>query len=826
MQGIMRERTSDRARDRRFGIALAALLTSVAMPAVAQEAPAPAATTPPALQPGEIVVTATRRSEGLQKVPISLQALGNQTLEQHQVQTFDDYVKLLPSVTFNSFGPGQSQVYFRGINSGGDGLDVGSLPTVGTYLNDIPVTTVGNSVDIHLYDISRIEALAGPQGTLFGASSLAGTLRIITNKPDPSHFSAGYDLQVNKFGKGNAGGTAEAFVNIPLAPNAAIRLVGFYQHDGGYIDNTYKERTFQLDDPDPNTKVVANNGKLVGNNQNDIDTWGGRAALKVDLDSDWSITPELLYQRQISHGSFLFDPNAGDLKVHDFFPSFNKDEFIQASLTIQGKIGNWDLTYSGAYFDRLKHQQLDYSYYSVAYDHYSVAGGYAAKGTYYYYTKFPDGHGGYLDPDQTEIVNIHFTKQTHELRLASPTDAPAKITVGAFTQLQLAHDTTDFSVPGLSATGVAIPNAGLQPYVTSDRGWPDAVFFKAVRRADRDYAAFAEGSYDLSDQLTLTAGIRGFKVNNSLYGFSGIAGAARRASCIATDDTYYPCINIYDSAANPAAGKNYRQTGETHKVSLAFKFDPTHMLYATYSTGFRPGGVNRRLGQPSYLADRLSNYEIGWKTTWLAGHLRWNGALFHEYWKDIQITLPGQNGQNYLLNAGSAIVDGVETDVGYYTGGFNFNWSSALINARTNAYFCTSVCTPPDTQLPATPHFKTNATARYEWRDAKLKPYIQATASHQSGTRAALLDNFVNDTQNYLGETVKLFGYTQAFTTFDFAAGLWINDIKIEAFINNAFDSRGILSKQAACGLVECRQNARVYPTKPQLFGLKISQKF
>ena len=376
----MQSTTNQRYRTARKAM-IAAMLSSVAAPAFADEAPATATTAP---VPGEIVVTATRRSESMQKVPISIQALGTAMLEQHQVQSFDDYVKLLPSVTFNSFGPGQSQVYFRGINSGGDGLDVGSQPTVGTYLDDIPVTTVGNSVDIHLYDIARIEALAGPQGTLFGSSSLAGTLRIITNKPTPNKFEGGYDLQVNKFGPGNAGGTAEAFLNIPLSPKAAIRLVGYYEHDGGYISNTYKERTFSLDDPDPTTNITVNNSKYVGKNLNDVDTYGGRAALKVDLDSDWSVTPELLYQHQVAHGSFLFDPNAGDLKVHDFLNSVNQDEFAQASLSIQGKVGNWDLTYAGSYFDRTRHQALDYSYYSVAYDHYSVAGGYAAKGIYYF----------------------------------------------------------------------------------------------------------------------------------------------------------------------------------------------------------------------------------------------------------------------------------------------------------------------------------------------------------------------------------------------------------------------------------------------------------
>jgi len=153
----------------------------------------------------EIVVTAEKRSEDLQKVPISLQVLGEQTLEQHQVASFDDYAKLLTSLSYQSLGPGQSQLYFRGIASGADGLHAGSLPATGVYLDEIPVTTIGNTLDVHMYDIARVEALAGPQGTLYGASSLSGTLRIITNKPDPTKFSASYDLQADKYGHGGDG---------------------------------------------------------------------------------------------------------------------------------------------------------------------------------------------------------------------------------------------------------------------------------------------------------------------------------------------------------------------------------------------------------------------------------------------------------------------------------------------------------------------------------------------------------------------------------------------------------------------------------------------
>src|ERR1700722_20322744 len=180
----------------------------------------------------EVVVTAQKRSEDLQKVPISLQVLGNERLQELQVHDFDDTAKFLPSVSFKSIGPGQAELFFRGISSGAGVLHAGFLPSSGLYIDDIPVTTVAGSLDLHVYDIARVEALAGPPGTLYGASSLSGTLRLITNKPDPSAFSAAYDVKGDKFGDGNGGGSFEGYVNIPLAEHAAIRLVGYYEHDG------------------------------------------------------------------------------------------------------------------------------------------------------------------------------------------------------------------------------------------------------------------------------------------------------------------------------------------------------------------------------------------------------------------------------------------------------------------------------------------------------------------------------------------------------------------------------------------------------------------
>ena len=213
------------------------LLTSAILAAAgaarAQQAPAPTAAPGSVLE--EVIVTSQKRAENLQAVPISIQALDTKKLAELQVSSFDDYAKYLPSLSVQSFGPGYAQLYVRGVTNGGDGLHVGSQPLVGMYIDEMPVTTIANNLDVHIYDIARVEQLSGPQGTLFGSSSMAGTVRIITNAPDPSKFEGGYDVTANAFTKGDPGGKVEGFANIPLNDRAAIRLVGWAEHDGGYM---------------------------------------------------------------------------------------------------------------------------------------------------------------------------------------------------------------------------------------------------------------------------------------------------------------------------------------------------------------------------------------------------------------------------------------------------------------------------------------------------------------------------------------------------------------------------------------------------------------
>jgi iron complex outermembrane recepter protein len=775
---------------------------------------------------GEIIVTATKREESLQKVPISLQALGNATLDQHQVKSFDDYAKLLPSVSYQTYGPGQSDVSFRGVATGGINLPGGSLPTAGVYIDEIPVTTIGALVDIHSYDMARVEALSGPQGTLFGASSLAGTLRIITNKPNTSKFEAGYDLQLNKFGKGNAGGVAEAFVNAPLSDSAALRVVGFYQKDGGYIDNTFKSRTYQrlqtvLDgngDPvldgngDPVT--VANpgtftNAAFVKKDFNSVETYGGRAALGIDLDDNWTVTPAVIAQHQLAKGTFGIDPRAGDLDVHEFAPDRNLDKWYLATMTIKGKLSDFDVTYAGGYFQRSIDNQQDYSYYTVYYDNIRD------------YTAFSGGNGGFLDPTQRYINTQRMVKQSHELRISSPSENPFRATVGLFYQRQRNNNIAHYTIPGLAAGG-------------NTTVFGDDVFITDTHIVARDYAAFGEASFDITPDIILTAGIRGFKARNSLYGFSGFAsnadpgGAAQEVGQPAGSGCTVPitlgqCYNV---------DKVYKESGETHKINLTWQVDPSKMVYVTYSTGFRPGGNNRRPGIDAYDADTIDNFEFGWKTSWLDRMLRINGAVFYQEWNKLQYTLApvGAVGVVNIYNAGDARIYGIEMDVQLRTGGFTLSAAGSYTDAKLSTDFCnigtdgnqlpscslaTDVAAPKGTRLPVQPKFKVNSTLRYDFGLGGHDSFVQASMLSQTGVR-----NFLGLADN------DAVGNTKGFTTFDFSGGIKFGELSFSAFIQNAFDKRGILSRNTFCAPTYCGTNARSYPVKPQLFGLKVSQRF
>jgi outer membrane receptor protein involved in Fe transport len=256
------------------------------------------------------------------------------------------------------------------------------------------------------------------------------------------------------------------------------------------------------------------------------------------------------------------------------------------------------------------------------------------------------------------------------------------------------------------------------------------------------------------------------------------------------------------------------------------------MLYFTYSTGFRPGGNNRdavALGQrqivPPYKSDTLSNYELGWKTSWLDRTLYVNGALFWEEWENTQYSLPGILGIYYTVNAGNARSQGIESSVTWKaTHHLTLSASGTWLVSRLTTPFCDQVkgCAPngqtfapAGTQLPVTPKLKINSTARYNFEVGKYDGYVQGGINFQSATTAQLRTDWE-----------AIIGPTASFTTFDLSSGISVERYTITAYLNNMFDRRGILSKNSFCVPSSCGPYERLYPTKPQEFGIKVGYKF
>jgi outer membrane receptor protein involved in Fe transport len=791
----------------------------------------------------EVVVTAQKRTENLQNVPISVTALGTEKLEQLGVQNFDDYVKYLPSVAYQTTGPGFARVYMRGVVSGDNGNHSGPLPSVGVYLDEQPVTTIQGSLDIHVYDVERVEALAGPQGTLYGASSEAGTVRIITNKPDPSGFKASYTLEGNTV-RGEGGYVAEGFVNIPLSSTAAVRLVGWAERTGGYIDNVPGTDVFPsfgcVSNFTPPAAGCTTSPEQAKNRFNPSETYGGRGALRLNLGDSWTITPSFMGQSSRFEGTAFVDPSIpGDLSVQRYYPDYISDQWWQAALTVEGHISNFDITYAAGYLNRNDHTPTDYSDYTLLYD----------KNTTYMAYMQSVLH---LPPGVTHINNTQYIlgtdqyrKMSQELRVATPKDNRVRFIGGLFYNRQEHYILQNYRIDQL-------------PTLDSVTGWPQTWWLTDQIRVDRDYAVFGELSFDFTPKLTGTVGYRFYRYDNSLDGFFGFGAnqgfsshtgekqnnpQASPPTCEQPGILGGPCVDL---------AQEVEKSGSTPKFNLTYKFDENAMVYATYSKGFRPGGVNRRTQSPpypplsTYEPDYLTNYELGFKTSWLNNHLRFNGAFFWEDWKNFQFGFLGQNSFTIVRNAGSARIKGAEQEIEWLpTTGLNISLAATELDPKLSEPFCYDVdpttgqplppascpnydSVPDGTQLPIVPKFKGDATVRYSFPlgGQDLQGHVQAAYSYQSATNSTLAPY-----QN------NLIGGVPAYGLLDLTAGLNKGNFLVELFASNALDKRAQTYRFAECtvvgglqtliaGTTVCGSKPMATITVPRTIGIRFSQSF
>jgi len=795
----------------------------------------------------EIVVTAQKRTENLQDVPISIQALGTEKLTEMNVRNFRDYVQLLPTVTMQQSlgaGAGFSLVYMRGIATGGDGQATTSQPSVGMYLDEQPITTIQGNLDIHMYDIERVEALAGPQGTLYGASSQAGTIRIITNKPDPSAFSAGYAVEGNIVDEDDTGYVVEGYVNVPLTDKAAIRLVGWSRSDAGWVDNKFATRTFTADIENPDDDMTVDNAQFVEDNYNTVDTIGGRAALRIELNDDWVITPALQAQKQESEGSWGDDLSgfvSGDNAVGHFKPEYSDDEWHQIGLTIEGAISNFDIVYSGNYLERDVDASFDYSDYSYLYDAYYTTG--------YFAGLHIDNNGDLIPPVARYTNNDSYTKQSHELRISSPSDRRLRGMLGFFWQKQEHDFQQNFLVEGLG--DAMLMNSG-EPNMSR---FADTVYLNNVDRIDEDQAVFASVSFDITEKWELTVGARFFEPENSVKGFFGF-GLGFNPDCapgtcvnedgevIGLDEpgavanggsgAYSPdgqgwsrngewrCPSQEDYKDAPCLNVDRRIKESEHigRVNLTWKPADGYMMYATWSEGYRPGGINRDPSFPDYVSDFLTNYEIGWKPAWLDNTLQFNGAVFLQEWDDFQVSFAGNNGITLVTNGPSAEVLGTEIQALWMPmDGLRLSTSIAYYDSELQDLYCQDTdCesfAPAGSQLPLTPEFKGNVVARYEFPLAGFDANVQGTVGYESSRPSDIIpaDN-------------AIVGDIPSSTVLDLSTGIGRDSWGLELFIGNVTNEDAPMDISYQCSISVCGVQTYGIRMQPRTFGLRFSQEF
>lgn len=753
----------------------------------------------------EIVVTAQKREEKLQDVPVSVQVLSNQQIEQLNINNFADYIQFLPTVSFQSERPGVSQIYMRGIASGGDGVHSGSMPSVGVYLDEQPVTTINRILDVHVYDVARIETLAGPQGTFFGASSQAGTLRIITNKPVIGEFLGGFDLGVNTVSHGDIGYTAEGFVNVPINDRMAVRLVGWHVQQAGFIDNVPSTVTLE------GVGVTNDNAALVEKDFNDATTTGARALLKIDLNDNWTLTPGLMAQEQDTNGVYTHDPeDIGDLQAGRFFDEFYDYSWYQASLTLEGEIGDLDLVYAGAYLDNDQNSVDDYTHYAQYLDNYY---GYYG-GCYHYDSTLVNC----TDPSQYITGDETFTKQSHELRLQSSQEGRFRWMVGLFAQRQEHDFDLRWNVPDMDPN-FAPARLDSWPYGTVVLG-TNTVWQTRQVRIDRDKAVFGEINFDITDDMTAILGYRYFDFENSLFGYTG--GLNR---CLdANDQPQYPCFEQAPNVDDVSEGD-----GDTVKISLNYNLTDQAMMYATYSEGFRPGGVNRAIvpGIPKYEPDYVDNYELGWKTTLLDGRMRFNGAAYYLEWTNFQFSFLdfAVSPLTIIQNIGQSETVGAEFDLVYAaTDNLTLSLSGSYNDAELKEPYYRNAQeeidglpprAPAGTEMPFIPKLQGTAIARWQFDTARWPAYAQAAVAYTGDSWSNL--------------EIDLRQKQPSYTIVKLAAGIEAEDWSLDLFIDNATDERAQLVRYGQgyfdpFGTIV--QDSTILVNQPRTIGVRYGRRF
>jgi iron complex outermembrane receptor protein len=582
----------------------------------------------------EIIVTARQRSESSQDIPMTIQSLSGDDIQKRGITTLEDFSRFVGNLSVQTTAPGQNTIVFRGVSDGGGFL---VDPTAAIYLDEQPMSMTSMAPDVYPVDIARVEALAGPQSTLFGASSQTGTIRVITNKPDASEFSGDIGLGMSGVAKGDNGYDFDATVNIPVIKDKlAIRLSGFSAEDGGFIDSVLGTTVV---DAYSGLGGLKTNAGSVENDINNVEWSGGRISARWLVSDDWTATLSSNFQDITANGFNDMDGTVGDLETVKFYDEFRTDDWTQTSLVIEGDLGFAQLTVAGSYYDRETAYQHDTQTYT-AYFMYTF-GTYLGYATYDFGTD-PVGYLTNIQENKSDVLEVRLTGSGDKVDW----------TVGAF--YMDSDETWDFRsyVDGYANSPAFAAWAGYAAYNNLTIAPTDAWWRSNQTTQREDKAFFGEIDIKLTDRLSLLAGGRWYEVDRNIEYF------------------------VEKPAGNPnlaTPGRSASDDGFIPKFGLQYDLTDDLMVWGIYSEGYRVGGTNRGRGIPTlpvdYGSDIVENTEFGLKSTWNDGKVQVNATLYEMQWNDMQLEVTdpsfaiGEPWQAVVANLGDASISGADLDV-------------------------------------------------------------------------------------------------------------------------------------------------------------------
>jgi outer membrane receptor protein involved in Fe transport len=601
----------------------------------------------------EIIVTAEKREGTVQSTPISMTALSGAQLQAQGVTDLQDIIKTVPAISMRTSGPGQTELEMRGLASSG-----GSVPTVGYYLDETPMSPPANSlngkvvIDPDLYDLNRVEVLRGPQGTLYGSGSMGGTVKLITNQPDPSHFYGSYDATVSGTDGGGVNGGGDLMVNIPLVQDkVALRVVGTEKYTDGWIDRIVGGADYPLE-TDPNCapfygctrgNVAAAPVTQVIKNTNASLLQAARVSILADLTPKFSIEGSFVFERTTANGYSEYDEPPGSSPVEAHYQPFNLAEPFEDTIGVGNIVMKYDLggiaqiTSSTSYWSRVESQTQD------------VSEAVQSLLDLSFYTPIT-----FTERDQSQQVS-------EELRATSEAPGPFQWVAGVFYS-GLTSSLIDYNgTPALAylSTGGVAAN-------------PNGVIYSSNNPYHlNQYAVFGEGSYSFLEHFKATVGLRYFDYSTRQD--------ADEFGIVTLSGNTTPFLNSTTSSAS----------GLNPKFNLSYIPGPDLTVYAAVSKGFRPGGINLPApaslcpNQPStYGPDSVWTYELGEKARLFDGRLSVNGDVYFTQWQNVQQLISPACGYQYTTNAGQAEAYGPELEM---AANFNEHWSMTLNGAYTSA---------------------------------------------------------------------------------------------------------------------------------------------